>query len=278
MSVVAEAAPRRSRTRSFASAFSRRPDVRVSSALHVWRRNAAIYRRTFSLNIVPNFFEPFFYLLAMGLGLGAYLTKVRGFDYIDFIAPGLIATAALNGASLEVTFNCFVKMHFGKVYDAIATTPLTPEDIGLGEILWATSRGVLYGIIFVGASAGFGVIHSPLVVLVPFALVLTGLMFAVMGLIYTTLAPTIDYFSYYWTMYIAPMFLFSGIFFPLDRTPEWAQAIAWFMPLHQAVNLVRALMLTGDAGAALGAAAWMAAFTAMLFVVPLNLLRRKLVA
>ncbi len=274
---IAVAPPKPGRLRSVRDAVVRRPDVRLRSAWHVWQRNATIYRRTYKFNVLPNFFEPLFYLLAMGLGLGSYLTRVRGVDYIDYIAPGLVATAALYGSSFEVTFNCFVKMNFGKVYDAVATTPLTPEDIALGELLWATSRALIYGTIFAVVASFFGVVHSWLVLLLPLAIALVGMMFSVMGLTYCTLVPLIDYFSYYWTMYVTPMFLFSGIFFPLDRLPDWLQTVAWFVPLHQAVNLMRALTLTGDVGAALEAAAWIAVVTAVLFTLPLNLMRRRLI-
>jgi lipooligosaccharide transport system permease protein len=255
----------------------RLPDVRVRSAWHVWQRNAVIYRRTYKFNILPNFFEPFFYLLAMGLGLGAYLSRVNGVGYIDFIAPGLAAMAAMFGASFEVTFNCFVKMQFGKVYDAVMSTPLSIEDVGLGEILWATSRAVIYGTLFIAIASTFGVIHSWLALLSPLALLLVGLMFSVIGLSFTAAVPIIDYFSYYFTLFLTPMFLFSGIFFPLDRMPGWVQGAAWFIPLHQAVEMMRALTLTGDLAHALAAAAWIAVVTAVLFVLPLNLLHRRLV-
>jgi len=253
------------------------PDVRVPSAWHVWQRNAVIYRRTYKFNILPNFFEPFFYLLAMGLGLGAYLSRVKGVGYIDFIAPGLAAMAAMFGASFEVTFNCFVKMQFGKIYDAVMSTPLSIEDIGLGEILWATSRAVIYGTLFIAIASTFGVIHSWLALLSPLALLLVGLMFSVIGLSFTAAVPIIDYFSYYFTLFLTPMFLFSGIFFPLDRMPGWVQGAAWFIPLHQAVEMMRALTLTGDLAHALAAAAWIAVVTAAMFVLPLNLLHRRLV-
>jgi lipooligosaccharide transport system permease protein len=254
------------------------PDVRVRSAWRLWQRNAAIYRKTYKVNILPNFFEPFFYLLAMGLGLGAFLNdRILGFDYIDYIAPGLAATAAMYGTSFEVTFNCFVKMQFGKVYDATMATPLTIEDVGLGELLWGTTRALIYGQVFVLIAAGFGVVHTPLVILTPVAIALIGLMFSVIGLTFTAIIPLIDYFTYYWTLFITPMFLFSGIFFPVSGLPGWAQAMAWFMPLHHAVNLMRSLTLTGDVRAAVLAAAWIAVLTAMLFVLPLNLLHRRLV-
>jgi lipooligosaccharide transport system permease protein len=121
------------------------------------------------------------------------------------------------------------------------------------------------------------VIHTPLALLSPLAITLIGLMFSVIGLTYTAIVPLIDYFTYFWTMFVTPMFLFSGIFFPLDRLPEWAQVLAWFMPLHHAVNLMRAITLTGDVRAALLAALWIVMLTAALFVLPLNLLHRRLV-
>ncbi len=270
MAVITHLAPRR-------AVLLRRPDVSLRHAWALWARNASIYRRTYKHNILPNFFEPFFYLLAMGIGLGAYLSRVEGVSYIDFIAPGLIAVAAMEGATLEVTFNAFVKMEFGKVYDACIATPLSVEDVGLGELLWATTRAGIYGIVFLCIASLFGAFHSWLGLLAPFAILLVGMMFAVIGLAYCAWVPLIDYFSYWWTLFITPMFLFSGTFFPLERMPEWVQALSWLNPLHHATNLFRSLLLTGDAGAAVRAATWVAAVTAGLFVVPLNLLHRRLI-
>ncbi len=258
-------------------ALLRVPDVRPGAAWRLWQRNAAIYRRTYKLNMVPNFFEPLLYLVAMGLGLGLYVREIDGVPYLDFIAPGLVAVSAMNGASFEVTYNTFVKLHFGKVYDAVLATPLSAEDIGLGELLWATTRAVIYGVVFLVIAAGFGVVHSPLAVLAPLAMALIGLMFGVIGLGFSAAIPLIDYFTYYWTLFLTPMFLFSGVFFPLDRLPGWVQAVAWFMPLQQAVQLMRALVLTGRADEALAAGAWIVIVTAILLPLPLNLLRARLV-
>jgi lipooligosaccharide transport system permease protein len=258
-------------------AIIRKPDIRVQSAIRLWQRNASIYRRTYKMNLLPNFFEPVFYLLAMGLGLGRYLSTIKGVHYIDFIAPGLVAVAAMYGTSFEVTFNCFVKMQFGRVYEAVTATPLSIEDVGLGELLWGTTRSTIYGVVFLAIAAAFGVVHSWLAILAPLAVAMIGMMFSVIGLSFTAVIPMIDFFTYYWTLFITPMFLFSGIFFPLDRMPGWLQGVAWFMPLHQGVDLLRSLMLTGDAGAALAAAAWIVVVTGALFMLPLNLLHRRLV-
>lgn len=259
------------------NAILRVPDVSLRGAWRLWLRNASIYRRTYKLNILPNFFEPLFYLLAMGLGLGAYLSQIQGVRYLDFIAPGLVAVAAMFGAAFEVTFNCFVKMEFGKVYDGCMATPLTIEDVALGELLWATTRALVYGTAFLVIAAMFGAFHSWWGLAAPIGIALVGMMFGVIGLTYTALVPLIDYFSYWWTMIMTPMFLFSGIFFPLDRLPGWLQTVAWFVPLHQGVRLMRALLLDGDPAAALGAALWIAVVTAALFALPLNLLHRRMV-
>jgi lipooligosaccharide transport system permease protein len=253
------------------------PDVRLRSAFRLWQRNASIYRRTYKMNLLPNFFEPVIYLLAMGLGLGRYLASVQGVKYIDFIAPGLVATSAMFGTSFEVTFNCFVKMQFGRVYEAATASPLSVEDVGLGELMWGTTRATIYGVVFFVIASMFGIVHSWLAVCVPLAVVPIGLMFSVIGLSFTAVIPLIDFFTYYWTLFITPMFMFAGIFFPLTKLPEWIHVLAWFMPLYHGVNLVRALTLTGDAGSALASAAWIVVVTGALLVLPLNLLHRRLV-
>lgn len=259
------------------NALLRTPDVSLRGAWALWSRNAAIYRRTYKLNILPNFFEPLFYLVGMGIGLGAYLSSVKGTRYIDFIAPGLVATAALFGASFEVTFNCFVKMEYGKTYDACMATPLTIEDVGLGELLWATTRSLIYGSGFMLVASPFGVFHSWWGILAPFGVALIGMMFAVIGLSYCAVVPIIDYFSYWWTIFMTPMFLFAGTFFPLERLPGWVRAVSWLNPLRHGVDLMRALLLDGNPAAALRAATWIAVVTTTLFVLPLNLLHRRMV-
>ena len=103
------------------------PRVRVTAALRVWQRNATVYKRTWKLNILPNFFEPFLYLLGMGLGLGAYITEMEGMPYINFIAPGLLISSIMWGATLETTYNVFVKMNFDRIYDASSPRQSIPR-------------------------------------------------------------------------------------------------------------------------------------------------------
>jgi lipooligosaccharide transport system permease protein len=254
----------------------RAPLVSPSYAWRYWLRNAAIFKRTYKLSLLAWFIEPVFYLIAMGFGLGKYLTHVQDTKYIDFIAPGLVALSVMYGSTFETTWNAFFKMERAKIYDAAVSTPVAFEDVALGEALWATTRAMIYGGAFIVIALPFGVFHSWWGLLTPAALALQGLMFALLGLTFTYFITQVDYLSYYWTLFLTPMFMFSGIFFPLEKLPGWVQTLAWFMPLRHSVELMRALLLKGDPAAAGRAAIWIAVLTLGIFSIPLNQLRRRL--
>ena len=210
-------------------------------ALAVWKRSAHMYRRTWMRNLLPNFFEPVFYLMSIGIGVGAYVTKMEGLSYIDFLAPGLVMVAAMNGASFEVTYNVFVKMNYEKAYDAMLTAPLTPTDILFGEALWSTTRATIYGGCFFLVAVCFGLVPLPgglwALAMVP----LTGALFASIGLAFTMTIRIIDLFSFYFTLFLTPLFLFSGVFFPLEErlSGGWLW-VAEVLPLLHPVRLARA--------------------------------------
>ena len=130
--------------------------VSVKHTLAVWRRNASMYSRTWKWNLLPNFFEPVFYLTAVGIGVGAYIQEMGGMPYVAFLAPGLVCVSAMNGASFEVTYNVYVRMTFEKSYDAMLTTPIEPDDVLAGEILWALTRATIYGGSFFLIVVAFG--------------------------------------------------------------------------------------------------------------------------
>lgn len=257
----------------------RPPRVSPRGAARMWQRDLTLYRRSWKVNVLPNFFEPLLYLVAIGLGLGLYVGDqiIPGVPYIEFIAPGLVAAAAMNGAVFEVTFNVFVKLRFAKLYDAVITTPLEPEDVAAGETAWGVTRSLIYGNAFLLVTALLGYVSSPYALLAPLGILLVGLSFALVGIIFTSLVPLIDLFSYFFTLFITPMFLFSGIFFPITDLPAAVRPVAWFTPLHHGVELLRALCLTGDLGSAGGHALWLAGFCALLAPPAINLMRRRLV-
>ncbi|TNE43331.1 MAG: ABC transporter permease [Deltaproteobacteria bacterium] len=221
------------------------PRISWIASWRVWQRNATVYRRTFQYNILPNFFEPIFYLASLGLGLAMHIKQMEGMPYVPFIASGLLASQAMMGASFEVTYNVFVKMTFAKTYDAILTTPVHIEDIAMGEILWAVTRSLIYAVVFLLVIGLWGLVHTPWALLAIPAAMLVGALFAGIGLTFTALVPNIDMYSFYFTLFLTPLFLFSGIFFSLQDMPSWVQTVAWLTPLFHGVELMRALVLRG---------------------------------
>jgi len=218
----------------------RRTVVAPRYALAVWWRNFAMYRRSWQLNILPNFFEPLLYLVSMGIGVGAYITEMGGTSYLAFLDPGLVAVAAMNGASFEVTYNAFVRLNFEKTYESMLTTPIQPEDVLAGEILWAITRATIYGGAFLIVITAWGLV-DPLHALLALPLVpLAGLLFAAIGIAFALRIPSIELFSFYFTLFLTPLFLFSDVFFPLkERLAGVWLVVAETLPLLHPVRLMR---------------------------------------
>ncbi|MGD9763731.1 MAG: ABC transporter permease [Candidatus Binatia bacterium] len=215
--------------------------VSLPHALAVWRRNASMYRRNWWLNLLPNFFEPVLYLLSLGIGVGAYISAMGGTSYTAFLAPGLVCVAAMNGASYEVTYNVFVRLTFEKQYDAMLTTPVQPDDVLVGEVLWAVTRAAVYGACFFSIIALFGLAPLPRALLVLPVIPLAGLLFAAIGIAFSLRIPTIELFSFYFTLFLTPLFLFSDVFFPLEeRLAGYWLWVAEGLPLLHPVRLARA--------------------------------------
>ena len=215
--------------------------ISVRHTLAVWQRNASMYGRTWKWNMLPNFFEPVFYLTAVGIGVGAYIQEMGGMPYVAFLAPGLVCVSAMNGASFEVTYNVYVRLTFERSYDAMLTTPIEPDDVLAGEILWALTRATIYGGSFFLIVVAFGLAPLPSSLLGVPVITLTGLLFASIGMAFSINVETIDHFSFYFTLFLTPLFLFSDVFFPLDErlTPMW-QWVAEALPLLHPVRLARA--------------------------------------
>ncbi|MFQ5666723.1 MAG: ABC transporter permease [Candidatus Binatia bacterium] len=215
--------------------------VSVPHALSVWRRNAAMYRRTWMWNILPNFFEPVLYLMAIGVGVGAYINRMGGMSYAAFLAPGLVCVAAMNGASFEVTYNIYVRLTFEKAYDAMLTTPVEPDDILAGEVLWALTRACIYGGSFFVVIALWGLAPLPSALLSLPLIPVAGLLFAAIGITFSLQIETIDLFSFYFNLFLTPLFLFSDVFFPLrERLSGGWLWVAEVLPLLHPVRITRA--------------------------------------
>jgi lipooligosaccharide transport system permease protein len=249
----------------------------IPHALAVWNRNLMQYKRTWKLTLLPNFFEPVLYLVSIGIGVGAYISEMGGTSYVAFLAPGLIAVAAMNGASFEVTYNAFVRLNFEKTYESMLTTSIQPEDLLAGEVLWATTRALIYGVSFFIVIAAFGLAPMPGALLAIAIIPLTGLLFAAIGIVFSLQIPSINLFSFYFTLFITPLFLFSDIFFPIaERLSGFWLGVAEALPLLHPVRLTRAAFGAELSWILLWDLAYIVIASGVLLVVAARVTRRRL--
>jgi lipooligosaccharide transport system permease protein len=208
-------------------------------ASRVVERNVLSYRRNWMI-LFSGFFEPLFYLVGLGFGVGALVGDVDGIPYAVFVAPGLLATSAMNGAIYDSTFNLFYKLKYARTYDAMLSTPLGVGDVTLGEITWALIRGALYALGFLIVMLALGLIQSPWAVLALPAALLIGFAAAGLGTAATTFVRSWQDFDLVFVVTL-PLFLFSGTFFPITTYPEPIRTLVEFTPLYRGVHLVRGL-------------------------------------
>ena len=217
---------------------------------YLFERNIMSHRRTWAI-IVSGFFEPLFYLLSLGYGLGGYVGDVvidgEQIEYAAFVAPALLAASAFNGAFYDAT-NIFWKLRYQKVYDAVLATPLGPKDIAVGETAWALFRGLIYAVGFFAVVLALGLVESWWAVLALPATVFIGFAFAGAGIAAVTYMRSWQDFDIL-NLAVLPMFLFSATFFPLSTYPGWLEAVVQATPLYHAVSLLRGLT-TGAVGGA----------------------------
>ena len=215
---------------------------------YLFERNVMSHRRTWAI-IVSGFFEPLFYLLSLGYGLGGYVGEVvidgRPIEYAAFVAPALLAASAFNGAFYDAT-NIFWKLRYQKVYDAVLATPLGPKDIAVGETSFALFRGLIYAVGFCTVILALGLLESWWALLALPATVFIGFAFAGAGIAAVTYMRSWQDFDIL-NLAILPMFLFSATFFPLSTYPDWLETVIQLTPLYHGVDLLRALT-TGTVG------------------------------
>jgi len=250
----------------------------VRIATRVWYRDARNFSKLWKGALLPTFLDPMFYLLAMGFGLGTYLASIQGIPYKEYIAPGLIASAAMWAASFETTYNIYIKMNESRLYDAMVATPVEVPDIVAGEVAWAATRSLVYGTAFLVVITVFGLVGSWWALTIPFFVLIGGACFATIGMLFTAVIPKIDLYSYFFTLFVTPMFLFSGIFFPLDRLPNAIEWLAWFTPLYHLVNVVRELSTGPELLPVVGNTAWLLVLTFLLYLPLASRMRGRLIS
>jgi len=256
----------------------------LGGALRVWRRDMESWRKYYKASLVGALGEPILSLLAIGYGLGRFVDINSGnpgtdaLGYAHFLAPGILASAAMNAASFEATFGSYTRMTEQKTYDAILATPIGIREIVAGDALWAASKATLSGTAVLLVAVAAGLVRSWWAIGLPIVALVIGLVFATMGLVVSSRARAYDFFTYYFTLVISVMYFFSGIFFPLGTLPAWAQAIAWCLPLTHAVALSRACAAGTVGLAALGHLGVLLAVLAITYTLAVHWVGRRLIA
>jgi lipooligosaccharide transport system permease protein len=253
------------------------PDI-TTRLFKVWMRNRDVFMSTFWVNILSPLFEPILYLFALGFGLGNFVTNVEGVSYAQFIAPALISISVMFAGFYECTFGSFVRMYYQKTFDAIIATPLNIDEVIAGELLWGATRGAINSMIVLPIMAVFGLVVFPhSLLIIPFAF-LTGLLFSCIAMCFTAVTTNINSMTYPSILFITPMFLFSGTFFPLSMLPQAVQYFALaFLPLAHTVIVIRSLAWGILDVSLIFNITWMLAVSALFFLLSINLMKKRLI-
>jgi lipooligosaccharide transport system permease protein len=210
---------------------------------HVFVRNMVSYKRFVFTTFLVSLVEPLFYLITFGIGMGAYMGLFGGKPYLYFLVPGVLVSSVMMSSSFECMYGTFVKMVHERLYDSLIATPVSAEDAIAGDIAWGAFRGLISGTLMMLVAMAMGVLPaSPFrIAFVMFLMILVGGLFSSLAMIVTSFAPNFDFFNYYSELVITPMLFFSGVFFPLDRFPDWMKTFAQVLPLTHAVKISRAV-------------------------------------
>jgi lipooligosaccharide transport system permease protein len=244
--------------------------------IRLWQRNSTVFFKLWHVEAPGFIIEPILILFAVGLGLGAYVGMVDGQKYIEFVVPGIIGGYAMFSATFECTYASYFRMEYQRTFDAVLSTPLSVEDVIAGEIFWGATRAMFTGTAMLIIASAFQIVHSPWALLVPFITFLAGLLFSSIALFFTSLVPYIYSYNYYFSLFITPMFYFSGVFFPLSHFPQIVQNLSWVAPLTPVVYVLRAAMTGSFTHTTLFALILIIVIICIFFSITLVTMRRRL--
>ncbi|MBF0370353.1 MAG: ABC transporter permease [Magnetococcales bacterium] len=213
----------------------------IPGFIQAWRRHFLVWRKTLAASLVGSLGEPLLYLMGMGYGLGRFIGEIDQLPYLLYVASGILAASSMNTATFEALYGAFTRMTRQNTFHAMLATPLSVADVVAGEVVWAATKALIAGcaIFIVGTfleafPAGTAIFALPVVFL-------SGLVFASLGMVVTAISPSYEFFLYYFTLVATPMFLFCGVFFPVEGLPEGIRLLVTILPLTHVVALVRPL-------------------------------------
>jgi len=245
----------------------------------VFLRNLLVWRKLAVPSLIGNIAEPLIWLIAFGYGMGALVGQIEvngaRVPYILFLASGSICMSAMSAASFEALYSAFSRMHVQKTWDGIMNAPVGLDDVLLAEMLWAGFKAIFTATAILFVMMALGISHSPKLAVAWFVLIGVGITFSCIALIFNALAKGYDFFTYYFTLFMTPMMFLSGVFFPLEQLPAAVRAVAVWLPLTNAVMLVRPLFMDEWPQAWWKHVAVMAVYAVLAFWVALALTRKR---
>ena len=245
----------------------------------VFLRNLLVWRKLAIPSVLANIAEPLIWLIAFGYGLGALVGQVQLGDtqvpYLVFLASGSICMSAMNAASFEALYSAFSRMHVQKTWSGILNTPVSLDNVVVAEMLWAAYKAVFTVTAILIVMVALGISTSPKLAVAWLVLAGAGIAFASIALIFNALAKGYDFFNYYFTLFLTPMMFLSGVFFPRDQLPPLLRVVSDWLPLTNAVELVRPLFMDRWPEAPLRPLAVLAAYAVVAFWLALILTRRR---
>lgn len=213
----------------------------------VFLRNLLVWRKLAVPSLVGNIAEPLMWLVAFGYGMGALVGEVKlggvSVPYILFLASGSICMSAMNAATFEALYSAFSRMHVQRTWEGIMNAPVSLDDVVMAEMLWAAFKALFTVTAILGVMLALGISYSPKLIVAWPVLLLTGITFSCIALIFNALAKGYDFFTYYFTLFLTPMMFLSGVFFPRDQLPGVVRAASEWLPLTNAVEIVRPLFM-----------------------------------
>lgn len=246
--------------------------------LGIWRHEFALYKRYYRSQSFASIVEPTFFLLAFGYGFGSLVSVVAGYRYMDFVATGVVGTAALFTSVFPGMFNTYIWRAFQHTYDAMLATPVDVHELVTGEALWIAAKSALYACTPLVVAMGFGLDPAAGMLLAPLVVFCTSLGFGLFGMWMSSTVPSINSFDYIITGVVTPLFLIAGTFFPIGSLPGWAQVAARFNPLYHCVELIRHAVFGLRPLSDLGHLGALLAFAALMWLLAVRGMRRRLIA
>jgi lipooligosaccharide transport system permease protein len=242
----------------------------------VWRRNQLVWRKLAIASLLGNVADPLLYMLALGFGIGAFVPEVGGMKYIAFLGTGMVCQSAMFTSSFEAMYSAFSRMHVQRTWEAIINAPVSLDDVLFAEWIWAASKAVTSTVAILAVIMALGFGHSWFALwIIPLGF-LVGLTFGAFGLVMNALAPSYDFFTYFFTLVLTPGLLLSGVFFPVEQMPVALQAVANVLPLKHAIDLARPLLSGTVPPDILLHIAVLLAYAGIAFYASLVLTRRRL--